>query len=99
MTVVATQAEIKFGAGGVIRVTPFIRLTGNTDMYCFTYDDHAPVLVINDGHVSVSVSVPDVAQVTGEDVQRGRALAGLVVQYVTALEHRVATQDGADEAA
>ena len=53
-----------------IRVEPFIRLTGGTFIRCCTYDDQAPILAIDDGNVSVSLTVPDVHRVTGEDVNR-----------------------------
>jgi hypothetical protein len=94
-----TQATIRL-AGGEVRVEPFIRLTGSTHILCCTYEDQAPILAIDDGTVSLSVSVPDTAQVTGEDLERGRALAAAVARYVTELEQRAAMQDSAaDEAA
>jgi hypothetical protein len=96
----ATQAVIRLSADGAIRVEPFIRLTGTTHILCCTYDDQAPILAIDDGTVSLSVSVPDAYQVTGEDLERGRALADAVARYVAELERRVATdQDAASEAA
>jgi hypothetical protein len=73
-----TQATIRLHADGGIRVEPFIRLTGDTRILCCTYDDQAPILAIDDGHVSVSLSVPDVHRVTGEDVNRAMALADAV---------------------
>jgi hypothetical protein len=94
-----TQATIRL-VGAEIRVEPFIRLTGSTHILCCTYEDQAPILAIDDGTVSLSVSVPDVRQVTGEDLERGRALADAVARYVAGLEQRAAIQDGAaDEAA
>jgi hypothetical protein len=65
-----TQAEIRLFADGAIRVEPFIRLTGSTRILCCTYEDQAPILAIDDGNVSVSLSVPDVHHVTGDDVNR-----------------------------
>jgi hypothetical protein len=94
-----TQAVIRLSAGGAIRVEPFIRLTGTTHINCHVYDDSAPILAVDDGNVSLSVTVPDTAQVTDEDVKRGRALAEAVARYVAELEHRVASQDAASEAA
>ena len=90
-----TQAVIRLSAGGEIRVEPFIRLTGHTHILCCTYDDCAPILAIDDGTVSLSVSVPDAYQVTGEDLERGRALADAVALYVAGLEQRAANQDSA----
>jgi hypothetical protein len=96
----ATQATIRLSADGEIRVEPFIRLTGHTHILCCTYDDCAPILAIDDGTVSLSVTVPDTAQVTGEDLDRGRALAEAVARYVAELERRAVTdQDAASEAA
>ena len=91
----STQATIRLGADGEIRVEPFIRLTGHTHILCCTYDDCAPILAIDDGTVSLSVTVPDTAQVTGEDLKWGRALADAVARYVAGLEHRATIRDGA----
>ena len=95
----ATQATIRL-VGAEISVEPFIRLTGSTHILCCTYEDQAPILAIDDGTVSLSVTVPDTAQVTGEDLKRGRALADAVALYVAGLEQRAANQDSvASEAA
>jgi hypothetical protein len=91
----ATQAVIRLSADGAIRVEPFIRLTGHTHILCCTYEDSAPILAIDDGTVSLSVTVPDTAQVTGEDLKWGRALADAVARYVAGLEHRATIRDGA----
>jgi hypothetical protein len=91
----ATQAAIRLYADGGISVEPFIRLTGSTHILCCTYDDAAPILSVDDGHVRVSVTVPDTHQVTGEDVERGRLLAEAAACYVAELEKRVAIQEGA----
>jgi len=93
----ATQAVIRLSADGAIRVEPFIRLTGHTHILCCTYEDSAPILAIDDGTVSLSVTVPDTAQVTGEDLKQGRALADAVTRYVAGLEQRAAIQGGAAE--
>ena len=96
----ATQATIRLSADGAIRVEPFIRLTATTHINCHVYGDSAPILAIDDGTVSLSVTVPDTAQVTGEDLERGRALAEAVARYVAGLEQRAVAQDrAADEAA
>jgi hypothetical protein len=91
----ATQATIRLGADSEIRVEPFIRLTRTTHILCCTYDDSAPILAIDDGTVSLSVTVPDTAQVTGEDLERARVLADAVARYVAGLEQRAASQDSA----
>jgi hypothetical protein len=100
MTAVASQASVCFGPGSGIRVAPFLRLTGDTLIHCCTYDDQAPILAIEDGNVSVSITVPDVHHVTRQDLNLARALADAVARYITELGKHVATEDGAsDEAA
>jgi hypothetical protein len=91
----STQATIRLHADGGIRVEPFIRLTGDTHVMCCTYEDQAPILAIDDGNVSVSLTVPDVHRVTGEDVNRALALADAVAQYAAELGERVADEDRA----
>ena len=95
----ATSATIRLHADGAIRVEPFIRLTGSTHIMCCTYDDQAPILAIDDGNVSVSLTVPDVHHVTGEDVNRAMALADAVARYVAELGEHVADEDAAADAA
>jgi hypothetical protein len=90
-----TQATIRLHADGRIKVEPFIRLTGDTHVMCCTYDDQAPILAIDDGNVSVSITVPDVHRVTGDDVNRAMKLADAVAQYITALGEHMADDDGA----
>ncbi len=91
----ATSATIRLHADGVIRVEPFIRLTEGTFIRCCTYDDQAPILAIDDGNVSLSLTVLDVHRVTGEDVNRAMKLADAVARYIAELGQRVATEDGA----
>jgi hypothetical protein len=90
-----TQAAIRLFADGAIKVEPFIRLTGSTNIYCCTYDDHAPILAIDDGTVSVSITVPDVHRVTGDDVNRALVLADAVARYAAELGEHVADEDSA----
>ena len=90
-----TSATIRLHADGGIRVEPFIRLTGSTRIQCCTYDDHAPILAIDDGNVSVSLTVPDTHRVTGEDVNRALALADAVARYAAELGAHVADEDSA----
>ena len=90
-----TQATIRLHADGRIKVEPFIRLTADTHVMCCTYEDQAPILAIDDGNVSVSLTVPDVHRVTGADVNRAMALADAVAQYITELGAHVADDDGA----
>jgi hypothetical protein len=90
-----TSAMIRLGPGSDISVQPFIRISGGTFIRCCTYDDQAPVLAIDDGNVSVSLTVPDVHHVTGQDVNRAMALADAVARYITELGAHVADDDGA----
>ena len=79
---------------------PSIRLNARTRIHCHVYDDQAPILAIDDGNVRLSLTVPDVHHVTGEDVNRAMALADAVARYIAELGERVATEDSAvDEAA
>jgi hypothetical protein len=94
-----TQASIRLFADGTVKVEPFIRLTGSTHVMCCSYDDQAPILAIDDGNVSVSITVPDTHRVTGQDVNRAMALADAVARYVAELGAHVADEDSAVDAA
>ena len=102
-----TSASVRFGPDGVTGVESFVRLTGSTYIRCCLYDDIAPILTVQDAHVDISITVPDPARVTEEDVTVGRLLAEAVGQYVAELERRVspgredmaAAGDGAGQAA
>jgi hypothetical protein len=90
-----TQASIRLFADGAVKVEPFIRLTDSTRIMCCTYEDQAPILAIDDGNVSVSLTVPDVHRVTGEDVNRAMALADAVARYIAELGAHLADEDSA----
>jgi hypothetical protein len=93
--VTETQASIRLLADGTVKVEPFIRLTGSTHVMCCTYEDQAPILAIDDGNVSVSLTVPDTHHVTGQDVNRAMALADAVARYIAELGERLADDDRA----
>jgi hypothetical protein len=97
MTTVRSSASVRFGSGQVMAVDSSLHLTGNTSIYCHTYDDHPPILSVTDAHVDVSVTVPDPARVTGQDLACARRLAEAVGRYVSELEKCAAT-DGEDAA-
>ena len=100
MTAVKTDATVRFASSGAVIVEPVIRLNASTHIDCYVYDDSAPILIIEDGNVRLSLTVPDTGQVTGEDVNRGLVLADAVARYVAELGARADIQDGAaDEAA
>ena len=90
-----TQASIRLLADGTVKVEPFIRLTGSTHVMCCTYEYQAPILAIDDGNVSVSLTVPDTHHVTGQDVNRAMALADAVARYIAELGERLADDDRA----
>ena len=90
MTVLASDAYVRFGCDGVAGVDATARLNGLSHVYCHLYPDSAPVLSVTDAHLRLSVSVPDPGQVTEDDVTWGRRLAEAVAQYVAELERRVA---------
>ena len=94
-------SEIRFGADGTAKVQSYIRLTASTWIRCCTYDDHAPILVIQDGPAEITITNPGQGEVTEEDVQFGRLLADAVARYAAELEKHAAndspTVAGADE--
>jgi hypothetical protein len=97
MTVLATKAEVRFSTDGVTAVSSTVRLTGFSRIQCCAYPDSAPVLVVDDAHVSMSITVPLPGRVTTDDVAWGRLLAEQVARYVAELERRAAATD--DDAA
>ena len=82
----ATSASVQFATDGVVEVQSSLRLTGDTYVNCYTYDDHAPILSVSDAHVTVSITVPDTSQVTADDLTWARLLAKAATRYVTELE-------------
>ena len=87
-------SEVRFGADGAAKVQSYIRLTASTWIRCCTYDDHAPILAIQDGPAEITITNPGKGEVTQEDVRFGRALAEAVTRYAAELE-RLAAKDGA----
>jgi hypothetical protein len=90
MTTVATSASVRFSGGQVPTVDASVRPTGRTFIDCHVYDDCAPILVLKEVQVSVSVTVPHSGRVSEEDLTCGRALADAAARYVAELERRVA---------
>ena len=86
----ATSASVSYTTGGVAEVQSSLRLTGNSYINCYTYDEHAPILGIDDAHVKVSITVPDTSQVTADDLTGARLLAKAVSRYVAELEQLAA---------
>jgi hypothetical protein len=95
---IASQ-PVEYGAGRLVcrelvDITASVGLTGRSGIYCHLYDDSAPVVQVTDAHVRLSVSVPDPARVTVEDVTRARELAAAVARYVGELERLADTPQG-----
>jgi hypothetical protein len=92
----STSAEVRFGPAGVVKVASHLYPATTTYVDCFAYQDQAPILVIRDGHVEVTITAPDSGRVTAEDLARGRELAEAAARYVAELERHQAV--GADPA-
>ena len=103
----ATSASVRFGQDGPAGVDSILRLTGRTYISCHTYGDCAPILAIDDAPAKVSMTVPDPARVTEDDLATARQLAQAVAKYVAELEQLAAATrqsaagpgDGAGQAA
>ena len=98
----ATSASVRFSADGAATVQSYVRLTGSTYVRCCTYEDAAPILVIQDGAADITITNPGKGDVTEEDVRFGRLLAEAVNRYAAELEKLAAkdsTTAGADESA
>jgi hypothetical protein len=92
-----TSAYIRFDPDGMTGVDTALRLSGATNIQCYTYDDSPPILVINDRHVRVSVAVPGADRVTAEDLETAQRLADAAARYRADLERRIAAQGPAAE--
>ena len=88
----ATSASVRFGADGAATVQSYVRLTASTYIRCCTYDDHAPILTIQDGAADITITNPGQGEVTEEDVRFGRLLAEAVNRYAAELE-KLAAKD------
>ncbi len=96
---IPSTAEVRFRAGGIAHVTASLRLTGGSHIQCCTYPDRPAILSVDDAHVSVSVSVPDPAEVTVDDLESAVRLAEALAGYIADLRGRMAAQEGAADAA
>jgi len=96
---IPSTAYVNYRPDGPARVEVSLRLTGNSHIQCSTYEGRPAILSINDAHVSVSVSVPDSATVTVDDLDVAVQLAEALADYIADLRARMAAQDGAADAA
>jgi hypothetical protein len=90
---------VNYRPGGPAQVDVSLRLTGNSRIQCSTYEDRPAILSVDDAHVSVSVTVPDSATVTVDDLDVAVRLAEALAGYIADLRARMAAQDGAADAA
>jgi hypothetical protein len=90
-------SEVRFGADGTARVQSYVRLTDSTYIRCCTYDDHPPILTIQDGPAEITIASPGQGEVTEDDLRFGRLLAEAVNLYAAELEkHAAKTSTAAD---
>jgi len=92
-----TSAHIQFVPDGVTDLDTALRLSASTHIQCYISDDRPPILVINDRHIRVSVTVPDSGRVTAADLETAQRLADAAARYLTDLERRVAAPGPAAE--
>jgi hypothetical protein len=96
--VIPTSAYVRFSTDGPAGVDASLRISGGSFINCHTYPADAPILSVQDRHVSVSVTVPDRNKITPEDLDTARKLAEAVAAYIAELETRMAAQGpAADE--
>jgi hypothetical protein len=96
--VITSDAYVRFSPNGPAGVDASLRVSDRTFIHCCTYPADAPILSVQDRHVSVSVSVPDRRKVTPCDLDTARRLADAVAAFIAELETRMAAQDtAADE--
>ena len=92
-----TSASVRFGADGEATVQSYVRVTASTRIQCCTYENAAPILVIQDAAVDITITNPGRGEVTEEDVRFDRLLADAVNRYAAELE-RLAARDQATAA-
>jgi hypothetical protein len=59
-----SDAYVRFSPDGPAGVDASLRVSDSTFIHCCTYPADAPILSVQDRHVSVTVSVPDRHKVT-----------------------------------
>ena len=95
---IASNVYVRFSPDGPAGVDAGLHLSGSSFICCHTYPDNPPILSVKDRHVSVTVTVPDSARVTPEDLDTARRLADAVAAYIAELERQLTAQGtAADE--
>src|SRR5690242_19560551 len=96
-------SEVRFSADGTARAQSYVRLTDSTWIRCCTYDDHPPILTIQDGPAEITITNPGQGEATEDDLRLGRLLAEAVNLYAAELEKHAAKTSaaapGTDESA
>ncbi len=90
---IPSTATIRFSPGGTAQVDASLRLTGSSQINCFTYPGKPPILAIDDAHVQVSLTVPGSGTVTPADLATAHRLAAAVTAYITGLQDRLPITD------
>ena len=93
-----TSASVRFDANGTAKVQSYVRLTASTWIRCYTYQDEAPILTIQDGAADITITNPGRGEVTEDDVRFGRLLAEAVTRYAAELERIAAANPAATPA-
>jgi hypothetical protein len=90
---IPSSATIRFRSDGAPQVDASLRLTGSSQINCFTYPGKPPILAIDDAHVQVSITVPTSGTVTPADIEIAHRLAAAVAAYITGLQERLPAAD------
>ncbi len=96
---IPSTAHIRFGPDGTARVEAALRLAASSRIRCCTYPDRPAIVTVNDGHVSVTLTVPDPAQATVDDLEIAVSLAEALADYIADLRRWMAAQEVAVDAA
>jgi hypothetical protein len=97
--VIPGTAHIRFAVDGTAQVEAALRLIPSSHIRCSTYPDRPAIVTVNDGHVSVTLTVPDPARVTVDDLDAAVRLAEALAEYIADLRRWMTAQDGAADAA
>jgi hypothetical protein len=96
---IPSTAHIWFTEDGSAQVEAALRLTASSHIRCCTYPDRPASVTVADGHMSVSLTVPDPAHVTVDDLETAVRLAEALADYITDLRRWMTAQGGAADAA
>jgi hypothetical protein len=96
---IPSTAHIRIAADGTAQVEAALRLTPSSHIRCSTYLDRPAIVTVADGLVSVSLTVPDPAQVSVDDLDAAVRLAEALADYIADLRRQMAVQDRAADAA